>query len=161
MTSIVTAVVQNENINEANTHNLSCDRLANGISFATNYRVMSTEKVETIDGDIVQLVRLRNPLGLSNDFIGSWKKDSIEWNRVSDDVKNKLNLKYSIEGEFWMTYNEFVKTFTVLEVIHLDSETSKDEPSLRGRIPWHMRYMRGSWKKGIIPFNLTVFNSLS
>jgi hypothetical protein len=75
---------------------------------------MSVDKVETIDGDFVQLVRLRNPF--SNDFIGSWNKDSFEWNRVSDDVKIRLNLKNSIEGEFWMTYNEFVKTFTDLEV---------------------------------------------
>lgn len=114
MTSIVTSVVRNENLNETNAHNLKNARLANGILLATNYRVMSVDKVETIDGDIVQLVRLRNPF--SNDFIGSWNKESFEWNRVSDEVKTRLNLKNSIEGEFWMTYNEFVKTFTDLEV---------------------------------------------
>lgn len=147
MTSIVTSVVQNEKSNDRGSRQTN-DRLANGISSATNYRVMAVEKVETINGDIVQLVRLRNPLGLSNDFIGSWNKDSMEWKSVSDDTKNKLNMKYTIEGEFWMTYSEFLKVFNILEIIHLDFETSKDEPSLRGRQPWHMKFLRGSWKKG-------------
>ena len=147
MTSIVTSVVQTETPSDRSTR-YTCDRLANGIAMSINYRVMAVEKVETINGDIVQLVRLRNPSGLSNNFIGSWNKDSIEWKSVSDDTKDKLNIKYNIEGEFWMTYNEFVKVFTTLEVIHLDLETSKDEPSLRGRQPWHLRFMRGSWKRG-------------
>lgn len=149
MTSIVTAVVQNQNINGSNNiHTSNCERLANGIMFSTNYRVMAVEKVDTMDGDNIQLVRLRNPLGLSTDFIGSWRKESAEWDRVSEEVKTRLNLKFLMEGEFWMTYQEFVKTFSALEVVHLDAETSKDEPSLRGRIPWHMRILRGVWRRG-------------
>lgn len=38
--------------------------------------------------------------------------------------------------------------YNTLQIIHLDAETAKDEPSLRGRLPWHMRFLRGSWKKG-------------
>lgn len=153
MTSIVTATIPGQtslnSATSAHIRNTNCERLANGITLSVNYRVMSLEKIETIDGDAVQLVRLRNPLGLSTDFIGAWGKESTEWNRVSEEIKSKLNLKYSIEGEFWMTYQDFVKTFSVLEVIHLDAETSKDEPSLRGRIPWHMRLLRGVWRKGM------------
>ena len=36
------------------------------------------------------------------------------------------------DGDFWMSYNDWLKTFTHIEVIHLDSDTAKDEPSLLG-----------------------------
>ena len=38
------------------------------------------------------------------------------------------------EGDFWMSYNDWLKTFTHIEVIHLDSDTAKDEPSLIGEL---------------------------
>ncbi|XP_054168204.1 calpain-C-like [Oppia nitens] len=148
MTSIITAVVQKESSTETNNRSV-CEKMANGIVIGNNYRVMAIEKVEPINGDIVQLVRLRNPIGLSNDYIGTWNKDSIEWKSVGEDIKNKFNHKYTIDGEFWMTFNEFIKVFTVLEVIHLDLETSKDEPSLKGHNPWHMKFLRSNWKKGV------------
>ncbi len=39
------------------------------------------------------------------------------------------------EGDFWMSYNDWLKTFTHIEVIHLDGDTAKDEPSLLGQDP--------------------------
>jgi hypothetical protein len=36
------------------------------------------------------------------------------------------------DGDFWMAYNDWLKTFTHIEVIHLDGDTAKDEPSLLG-----------------------------
>lgn len=50
------------------------EKLANGILLGINYRVMALEKVETKKGDQVQLVRLRNPLGIP-DFVGSWGRE--------------------------------------------------------------------------------------
>lgn len=46
-------------------------------------------------------------------------------------------------------YHDFVKTFTNFEVVHLDGETSKDEASLRAKVPWHMKLWHGSWQKGV------------
>lgn len=48
-----------------------------------------------------------------------------------------------------MVLQEFVKTFSHLEVVHLDGETSKDEPTLRNKISWHMRMWQGAWQKGV------------
>jgi hypothetical protein len=36
------------------------------------------------------------------------------------------------DGDFWMAYSDWLKTFTHIEVIHLDGDTAKDEPSLIG-----------------------------
>lgn len=48
-----------------------------------------------------------------------------------------------------MPYNEFLKTFSDIEVIHLDDETSRDEPSLRHKASWYMKVWQGSWHRGV------------
>ena len=42
-----------------------------------------------------------------------------------------------------MPYGDFMKTFTHMEVIHLDEETSKDEVTLRGKTPWNVKQYQG------------------
>ena len=48
-----------------------------------------------------------------------------------------------------MPYSDFVKTFTHLEVVHLDEDTARDEPSLRSRLPWQVKVYQGSWRRGV------------
>lgn len=48
-----------------------------------------------------------------------------------------------------MTYHDFVKTFTSIEAVHLDTDTSKDEPTLRSKVPWHMKVWQGQWQRGV------------
>lgn len=48
-----------------------------------------------------------------------------------------------------MNYNEFVKTFTHVEMVHLDSDTSRDEPSLHHKRTWQMRLHQGTWQRGV------------
>lgn len=54
-----------------------------------------------------------------------------------------VNLFYRI------SYSDFVKTFTHLEVVHLDAETSRDEPSLHSKHTWQMKLYQGSWRRGV------------
>lgn len=48
-----------------------------------------------------------------------------------------------------MPYADFLKTFTHMEVVHLDQETSKDEASLRHKSAWNVRQYQGSWMRGV------------
>lgn len=50
---------------------------------------------------------------------------------------------------FRISYSDFVKTFTHLETVHLDSDTSRDEPSLHHKQTWQMRLYQGAWQKGV------------
>lgn len=42
-----------------------------------------------------------------------------------------------------------MKTFTHLEIVHLDHETSRDEPSLYHKTTWQMGIYQGAWQKGV------------
>ena len=104
-----------------------------------------------MSGEIVQLVHLRS--GESSSYMGSWAPGSSDWEEVDIDEKERVGARRSpspgMEGEFWMTYMDFIRTFTHLEVVHLDSETAWDEPSMQGKIRWNMRFYSGAWQKGV------------
>lgn len=50
---------------------------------------------------------------------------------------------------FWMLLSDVLKLFNRVEVIHLDEENSKIEPSLSDKVTWQMQVHQGSWKRGI------------
>ncbi len=56
-----------------------------------------------------------------------------------------------------MSYNDWLKTFTHIEVIHLDSDTAKDEPSLLGQIGFNLchnsNFAKNHFHKHIIKSN--------
>ncbi|GAB6033052.1 hypothetical protein CHUAL_012668 [Chamberlinius hualienensis] len=143
MTSVVTCVVlQTQTRNQP-------EKLSNGILIGTNYRILSLDKVETFSGEQIHLIHLKNHMTIASEYVGPWARDSIEWDEVPNEEKERLNIKYASEGEIWMAYQDFVKTFTHLEIAHLDGETSKDEPSLRNKSAWQMRMWQGAWQKGV------------
>ncbi|XP_018327230.1 calpain-C isoform X2 [Agrilus planipennis] len=145
MTTIITCTVQPPP-QQIRPH---VEKLPNGILVGTNYRLYSVERVEKYSGEAVQLVRLRNPLGACSEYVGPWACTSPEWTELPPSEQERLHSRTSLEGEFWMSYTDFIKTFTHLEVVHLDSDTSRDEPSLHNKHTWQMRLYQGSWQKGV------------
>ena len=154
MTSVVTANIQVEKVKgEDKAKNIGHQdtKLANGITMGTNYRVYGIHKVSTLAGEIVQLVHLRGSDTTS--YIGAWSPDSGDWDEVDDVEKERIGARArpvpGMAGEFWMPYMDFIKTFTHLEVVHLDSETARDEPSMASKRVWSMRYYSGAWQRGV------------
>lgn len=143
MTSIVTCTIQPPNQIRSHT-----DKLANGIHVGINYRIYSLERVETFNGEPVQLIKIRNPLGQQSEYADTWSIESPEWSEIPPAEQERLQSK-STEGETWIPYTDFIKTFTHLEVVHLDSDTSRDEPSLHNKNTWQMRLYQGNWQKGV------------
>lgn len=146
MTSLITCTVQSTQPQQTKPN---AEKLANGIQTGINYRLYALERIETFDGEPVQLVKLRNPLGSGGEYIGAWSRDSKSWDGVSAHDKETLGVRHAVEGEFWISYADFLKAFTHLEVVHLDSETSRDEPSLHHKNTWHMRLFQGTWQRGV------------
>lgn len=104
--------------------------------------------MEKFSGEGVQLVKLRNPLGQSSEYVGAWCTESSEWSEVTQPEQERI-LSKTLEDEFWLSYADFIKTFTNLEVVHLDSDTSRDEPSLHNKNTWQMRLYQGNWQRGV------------
>jgi calpain-9 len=150
MTSMITPNVHVENNNEGEDDNKNAnqEKMANGITIGTNYRVYAVQKVrevclqymllsnvlqiQTMSGETVQLVRS----GESSSYIGSWAPGSIDWEEVDIDEKERDGARRSpspgIEGELLMIYMDFIRTSIHLEVVHFVSETAQYEPSIQG-----------------------------
>lgn len=143
MTSIVTCAVQP--VNQIRSHT---EKLANGIQIGVNYRIYSIEDVESFNNEPIQLLKLKYPLGIQSKYLGQFHKDSPEWSEIHPQEIDRIKSKTQA-WEFWMPYSEFIKTFTNLEIVHLDNDTSRDEPSLQNKNTWQMRLYQGSWQKGV------------
>lgn len=150
-TCIITCIAIRGNSSQFKAHP---EKLPNGIGIGVSYRLCSLDKVETLMGDAVQLVRLRDPLasdtfGTKSGFGGDWSAMSSAWERVSVAERDRLLGQLDF-GEFWMSFLAVTETFTNLECVHLDTDTAKDELSLAERPKrWSIKMFQGFWRRGV------------
>ncbi|TDH11180.1 hypothetical protein EPR50_G00058130, partial [Perca flavescens] len=105
------------------------------------YSVTGAEEVH-FQGEPVQLLRIRNPWG-NKEWTGPWSDGSSEWNNVSKDEKSKLN-HAADDGEFWMSYSDFIKQFSRLEICNLTPDTL-----MSGDVAhWKHYQFEGTWRVG-------------
>ncbi|XP_028325372.1 calpain-2 catalytic subunit-like isoform X2 [Gouania willdenowi] len=105
------------------------------------YSVTGAEEVN-YRGRKVQLVRIRNPWG-QLEWTGPWSDGSSEWRYISQDEKTKLN-HISEDGEFWMSYLDFIRHFSRLEICNLTPDTLESD-NLRH---WNHYQFDGMWRVG-------------
>jgi len=157
MTSVITANIQVEKDKDNNKENKEKakdkpeEKMANGIVVGTSYRVYAVCKVQTVGGELVHLVHLR--AGDACAYLGAWAPGAADWEAVEEEERERVGASRSpspgMQGQFWMTYTDFIRTFTHLEVVHLDAETARDEPSMQGKKRWSMRLYSGAWQRGV------------
>ncbi|XP_050426862.1 calpain-A-like isoform X1 [Adelges cooleyi] len=97
----------------------------------------------------IPLLRLRNPWGNEAEWNGPWSDKSPEWRFISESDKRSLGLTFDADGEFWMSYKDFVKYFSRLEICNLNpdlltKEHMGDDPKKR----WEMSVFEGEWVRG-------------
>ncbi|XP_027024384.2 calpain-2 catalytic subunit-like [Tachysurus fulvidraco] len=106
------------------------------------YSITAAQKVKVRESDkVVELVRLRNPWGYL-EWNGAWSDGSKKWDQVSQEDKTKLNYKAD-DGEFWMTYEDYIQRYSKLEICNLTPDTPSDD--LRC---WNACQFEGTWKIG-------------
>ena len=48
---------------------------------------------------------------------GDWSDQNDNWNKVDDETKRKIGLRYKADGEFWMDYfKDFVHEFEEVSI---------------------------------------------
>lgn len=93
-------------------------------------------------GQIEKLIRIRNPWG-QVEWTGAWSDNSSEWNEIDPSEREDLRMKME-DGEFWMSFQEFLRQFNRLEICNLTPDSLNTDDLSK----WHTTLYDGSWRRG-------------
>ncbi|XP_074091132.1 calpain-13 [Macrotis lagotis] len=87
------------------------------LGLVNNHAYTVTGSAEIIlDTGREELIRLWNPWGYK-EWLGSWSDKSLEWEKVQRSERIRLYRKKE-DGEFWMSFKDFQKLFTIMFVCY-------------------------------------------
>nr|CAD7568208.1 unnamed protein product [Timema californicum] len=121
-------------------------RLRNGLITQHAYSVTGLARVRGPLGE-TPLVRLRNPWG-RGEWTGPWSERSWEWDGLSERDKELLSVRVRNDGEFWMSFEDFARHFTHLDLVHIGPDDWMVEPALHSKQPWRAVLARRRWRSG-------------
>ncbi|XP_077196501.1 calpain-8-like [Paroedura picta] len=105
------------------------------------YSVTGAEEVN-YRGRPEKLLRIRNPWG-EVEWTGAWSDNAPEWNYIDPKQKNALD-KQADDGEFWMSFSDFQRQFTRLEICNLTPDTLASNEIHK----WSQTLFNGHWRRG-------------
>ncbi|XP_074909990.1 calpain-6 isoform X1 [Buteo buteo] len=91
------------------------------------------------------MIRLRNPWG-KREWNGAWSDNSEEWKKVSSSECKSLGLTLENDGEFWMTFEDWCKNFTDVDICRIVNTSYFSIHKT-----WEKKMMRGAWTKNSEP----------
>ncbi|XP_026743601.1 calpain-A-like isoform X2 [Trichoplusia ni] len=98
----------------------------------------------------IPLLRLRNPWGNEAEWNGPWSDKSPEWRFIPESEKEELGLTFDDDGEFWMSYKDFVNHFSRVEICNLNPDSLDPEECPEGCTKkWEMSVFEGEWVRGV------------
>uniref|UniRef100_A0A3P9NHC4 Calpain-2 catalytic subunit n=1 Tax=Poecilia reticulata TaxID=8081 RepID=A0A3P9NHC4_POERE len=106
------------------------------------YSVTAADQVE-YQGDMVQLIRIRNPWG-QVEWTGAWSDNSHEWRSVSSEDRERLTNR-SEDGEFWMSFSDFLREYSQLEICNLTPDSLTDDEYQK----WAETEFEETWRRGV------------
>ncbi|XP_078505967.1 calpain-2 catalytic subunit-like [Lissotriton helveticus] len=105
------------------------------------YSVTAAEEVD-YRGSQEKLIRIRNPWG-EVEWTGRWSDNSAEWNSVDPEVRDRL-IKRCDDGEFWMSFTDFLRNYSRLEICNLTPDTLASDKYKK----WSLTKFDGNWRRG-------------
>nr|XP_008124094.1 PREDICTED: calpain-2 catalytic subunit isoform X2 [Anolis carolinensis] len=105
------------------------------------YSVTGAEEV-SFRGSLQKLIRIRNPWG-EVEWTGKWNDNCPSWSNVDPEVRDRLTKKHE-DGEFWMSFDDFLRHYSRLEICNLTPDTLTNDNYKK----WSLSLMDGNWRKG-------------
>lgn len=105
------------------------------------YSVTAVDEV-MYRGNMTKLVRIRNPWG-EVEWTGAWSDNSREWDSVDRSVRSRLQNR-SEDGEFWMSFSDFLREFSRLELCNLTADALQNCQLKK----WSTSLYQGEWRRG-------------
>jgi calpain len=119
-------------------------KASNGLIKGHAYTITGVEKVAH-GMSTLKLVRIRNPWGNEKEWTGAYSDDSPEWADIDAEEKARIGLNDRDDGEFWMSFEDYVDNFTKIEICMLNPDSSGDSTARK----WHMDVKQGTWQKHV------------
>ena len=93
---------------------------------------------------LIPLIRVRNPWGNEAEWNGAWSDRSAEWQFIPDEEKENLGLTFEADGEFWMSYKDFMRYWDQVEICNLSPDSLDDD----FKVKWEVASFNGRWEPG-------------
>lgn len=117
--SLISAAIPVTSANDMEAQ-LSC-----GLVKGHAYSVNAVKKVRLGKGlmshfnkEKILMIRCRNPWG-GTEWKGAWSDGSPEWEKISSSEKKDMGLTFDEDGDFWMTFDDFLTYFTSMDICHI------------------------------------------
>ncbi|XP_035770121.1 calpain-1 catalytic subunit-like [Neolamprologus brichardi] len=105
------------------------------------YSLTGVEEV-SYRGNMTKLVRIRNPWG-EVEWTGAWSDNAREWDSIDPSARSRLQNR-SEDGEFWMSYSDFLREFSRLEICNLTADALQSSQMKK----WSASLFQGEWRRG-------------
>ena len=82
---------------------------------------------------------------------GAWSIESRNWKKLDKQIKKKHNLSFKLTGEFYISFEDFIKHFDWLNAAHVNKSSflALNEDGVSSiDCRWGLRQFFGSWKEG-------------
>ncbi|XP_064015484.1 calpain-6 isoform X3 [Pogoniulus pusillus] len=99
----------------------------------------------SLNAEKLFMIRLRNPWG-KREWNGAWSDNSEEWKKVSNSERKSLGLTLENDGEFWMTFEDWCKNFTDVDICRIVNTSYFSIHKT-----WEKKMMCGAWAKSSEP----------
>ena len=87
----------------------------------------------------------RNPHGNSKEWRGDWSDGDRNWKMIPNHRRTELGLTFEDDGEFYMSFRDFLLYFGELEICHLTPDSYEDNDS---RKKFEVFHFYGEWNFG-------------